>query len=113
LLRASNGAVSELKIKGNLPLGAFEETRYGETEHMVQAGDSVILYTDGVTEAMNKEGVLLGTEQLKRVIASSGEAGPEALLSAVSRAIAEHTDGFPQSDDVAMVCLSVDQEPIN
>jgi serine phosphatase RsbU (regulator of sigma subunit) len=62
---------------------------------------------------MNKDGVLFGTEQLKRVIASSGEGGPEALLSAVSRAIAEHTAGFPQSDDVAMVCLSVDQEPGN
>jgi phosphoserine phosphatase RsbU/P len=111
LLRSRSGAVSELQIKGNIPLGVFENTLYGETEHMVQAGDSVILYTDGVTEAMNKEGVLFGTEQLKRVFASSGKDGPEALLAAVSRAIAEHTAGFPQSDDVAMVCLSVDQEP--
>ena len=60
---------------GNIPIGVFEDSRFGETEHMVQAGDRVMLYTDGVTEAMNKDGILFGAEQLKRVIASSCEGG--------------------------------------
>lgn len=107
LLRSSNGGVSALEIKTDIPLGIFEDHQYGETQHMLKTGDSVLLYTDGVTEAMDKDGKMFGTERLKQVLAAGGK-HPEGILTAINRAVAEHTAGHPQSDDLAMVCLSVD-----
>jgi serine phosphatase RsbU (regulator of sigma subunit) len=107
LLRSADGSVSALKINTSIPLGIFEDQRYGETQHTLKTGDSVLLYTDGVTEAMDKEGQLFGAEQLKQVLATAGK-NPDGILAAINRAVAEHTAGHPQSDDLAMVCLSVE-----
>ncbi len=107
LLRTDDGSVSELEIPGNIPLGVFENNQYVESEHFLKPGDCVLLYTDGVTEAMNQEGELFGSKRLKQVMASSGN-HPGEILSAINRAVAEHAAGFPPSDDLAMVCLAVD-----
>ena len=107
LLRSSNGSVSELKIPRNVALGVLNDCEFGETRHALKAGDSVLLYTDGVTEAMDKAGKMFGVERLKQVMASGGK-HPREILSGINFAVSEHTAGYPQSDDLAMVCLSVD-----
>jgi serine phosphatase RsbU (regulator of sigma subunit) len=107
LLRSGDGGVAALKINTSIPLGIFENHQYGETQHALKAGDSVLLYTDGVTEAMDQEGKMFGTERLKQVLAAGGK-HPDGILAAINRAVAEHTAGYPQSDDLAMVCLAVD-----
>jgi phosphoserine phosphatase RsbU/P len=110
-LRAGDGSVSELKAQGDIPLGVFEDHQYADTELLLKEGDCVLLYTDGVTEAMNKDGAMFGGRRLKQVIASGGKT-PGDILAAVNRAVAEHAAGFPPSDDLAMVCLSVvDRNP--
>ena len=107
LLRAGDGSVSELKNQGGIPLGVFDNHQYTESALLLKPGDCVLLYTDGVTEAMNKDGAMFGVERLKHVIAAGGT-HPGEILSAINRAVAEHAAGFPPSDDLAMVCLSVD-----
>ncbi|MFO7707176.1 MAG: SpoIIE family protein phosphatase [Desulfobacterales bacterium] len=107
LLRAGSGPVSELRIPGNIPLGVFDDYTYAETQHVLKPGDCVLLYTDGVTEAMNPEGTLFGAQRLKQVMASGGN-HPGEILSAINRAVAEHAAGTPPNDDLAMVCLMVD-----
>ncbi|MGE5258028.1 MAG: PP2C family protein-serine/threonine phosphatase, partial [Hyphomicrobiales bacterium] len=96
-----------LSVNTSIPLGIFDDHQYGETQYMLKSGDSVLLYTDGVTEAMDKDGKMFGTERLKQVLASGGNR-PDRILSAINGAVALHTAGHPQSDDLAMVCLSVD-----
>jgi serine phosphatase RsbU (regulator of sigma subunit) len=108
LLCSAAGVVSELSSPGNIPIGVFEDARYSETEHLLQPGDRVLLYTDGVTEAMDRDGRLFGAERLKEVIRTAPNAGPDDMLRAVHSAVAEHASGVPQSDDVAMVCIAVD-----
>jgi serine phosphatase RsbU (regulator of sigma subunit) len=107
LLRSGEGGVSALKTNASIPLGIFEDHPYGETRHTLKPGDSVLLYTDGVTEAMDRDGKMFGAERLKQVLAEGGSR-PDGILAAINRAVAEHTAGHPQSDDLAMVCLSVD-----
>jgi serine phosphatase RsbU (regulator of sigma subunit) len=107
LLRGRDGAVAELKIQSNIPLGVFEDIPYGETHYRLNPGDSVLLYTDGVTEAMDKDGNMFGVERLRQVISSGGQL-PDEILAAIRQAVTQHTSGHPQSDDLAMVCLSVD-----
>ena len=107
LLRSGSGRVSEIKIPRNVALGVLNDCEFGETRHALKAGDSVLLYTDGVTEAMDKAGRMFGVERLKQVMAGAGS-HPGEILSGINFAVAEHTAGHPQSDDLAMVCLSVD-----
>jgi serine phosphatase RsbU (regulator of sigma subunit) len=107
LLRSGDGSVSALKINTSIPLGIFEDHQYGETRHTLKPGDSVLLYTDGVTEAMDRDGKMLGVERLKQVLSAAGK-HPDGILAAINQAVAEHAAGYLQSDDLAMVCLSVD-----
>jgi serine phosphatase RsbU (regulator of sigma subunit) len=107
ILREPDGSVSELQIKRNLPLGVLESCEYRETEHVLKAGDLVLLYTDGITEAMNGAGDMFGAARLKHVVSCGGQ-DPQRLLASISRSVGEHAAGRPQSDDLTMVCLAVD-----
>ncbi len=107
ILRTGENTVSELQIENNLPIGTVADTEYGDTEYMLESGDRIILYTDGVTEAQNKEGGFYGKERLKQVIAYGGES-PEELLMTINKSVLNYSAGFPQSDDLTMVCLAVD-----
>jgi serine phosphatase RsbU (regulator of sigma subunit) len=65
LLRTRRSAIKPLgtEISG-LPLGIQPETRYGQVQTKIEPGDSVILATDGVTEAMNPANEIYGTPRL-------------------------------------------------
>ena len=83
-------------------------------QHTVQIdpGDSVFLYTDGVTEAMDEQGQEFGTGRLLRVLnearvmlddARGAPAGP--LLDAIERALQRYVGETPQADDVTIVAV--------
>ena len=107
ILRTPAGTVSELQIKGNMPLGVLQHCEYSETEYTLKSGDLVLLYTDGITEAMSSSGEMFGAARLKEVVSSGGQ-DPQQLLASISRSVEEHAAGHPQSDDLAMVCFAVD-----
>lgn len=107
ILRTPDGTVSELQIKGNIPLGVLEDYEYGETEYALKSGDLVLLYTDGITEAMSSSGEMFGAARLKEVVSSGGQ-DPRQVLASISRSVEEHAAGHPQSDDLTMVCFAVD-----
>ncbi len=107
ILRTRDGSVSELQIEKNFPLGIVKNKEYSETEYMLKSGDWLILYTDGLTEAMNKKGDMFGMDRLNQVIAR-GDEDPKKLLTTISQSVAEHSADFPQSDDLTMVCLALD-----
>jgi len=107
ILRNGDNTAYELQIKNNFPIGVMEDNEYGDTEYILKCGDRIIVYTDGVTEAMNKEGDMFGTDRLKQAIAHGGES-PEKLLETINQAIEGHSAGYRQSDDLTMVCFAVD-----
>ncbi len=75
----------------------------------VEAGESCLLFTDGVTEAMNKAGDLFGAERLAAVCEENGRdpaAGPAELLPAIREAVLAFGEGEPQTDDITMLCFS-------
>jgi sigma-B regulation protein RsbU (phosphoserine phosphatase) len=107
LVRSAGGSVAELKVPPNLPLGVRDDAAFSEASYALQPGDNVLLYTDGVTEAMDPAGRMFGLKRLRQVVAGGGE-HPRELLAAVGGALAEFTAGHPPSDDQAMVCLEVE-----
>lgn len=71
------------------------------------AGDTIYLYTDGVTEAMDGSGELFGVDRLRRALEFRDETDPEELLSTVSGQISSFVGGAEQSDDITMLGLRI------
>jgi serine phosphatase RsbU (regulator of sigma subunit) len=86
----------EIQIKSGLPLGLFRGEVYEEVEFILHPGETCMLYTDGLTEARNKNGELFGEERLAKLFA----AWPTAKRAA------EAAIQFGQDDDVTVVSFT-------
>jgi sigma-B regulation protein RsbU (phosphoserine phosphatase) len=110
-MRTPLGEVREVSCElGGLPLGMDTGHVYRSCTVELRPGESFLLCTDGVTEAMDHEGRCYGIERLERVMA---EPAPSATLlgKAVLADIDRHTAGAAGSDDVCLVCVRRLAEP--
>ena len=85
--------------------GAFKEAEYRSFTARMAPGDTLFLYTDGVTEAMNRRDEPFGDDALENIISRWNGVEPESLLREVSAAIDDHVEGAAASDDITMACL--------
>jgi len=79
--------------------------RMGEVK--LEAGDILLLYTDGITEAANQQGVLWGEDRLADIIRENADVSAEKVIQKVMQALKEHTNGSPLADDVTLVVCRV------
>lgn len=94
-----------LSCKKCFVLGGMENMKYTSSERMLQKGDRLFIYTDGITEAMNNEGQLYSDLRLKAALNVNKNLGEEALIKAVRNGVKEYVNDAPQSDDITMVVL--------
>ena len=97
-----------LKIEPCLVLGCFKDIKYDEEMITLESGDSIFLYTDGITEAMNIERELFSETRLHKVLIKHRNCSPKELISAVKLEIDVFTEGEEQSDDITMLALKID-----
>jgi phosphoserine phosphatase RsbU/P len=86
-------------------LGATPDVWVEEVEHVLERGDALVLYTDGITETRRGE-ELFGADRRKAALAAAAGASAEELADAVLAAV----DAFraaPSEDDVALLVLRV------
>ncbi len=108
MLRADDGAISELEVDAGLPLGVIDRAVFEVQTHDLGAAPCTLFYyTDGVSEAMNEAGQLFGTQRLREVIAGATQPDPDALLKQVQSAVRDFRGSAPQSDDITMLALSL------
>lgn len=100
-LRADSGEIVPLSAPGFV-LGAFKDIRLEEREITVAPGDSLILFTDGVTEARNVNGQLFGEERLQRAITADPNASAQQMLQTIVSAVEDFMGAAPQSDDLTL-----------
>ena len=93
------------KIRAGFVLAGMEGIRYRCGSMQLEPGDKIFQYTDGVTEATNREMELYGMERLGEVLSKNGAASPETLLSSVKEDIDAFVGDAPQFDDITMLCL--------
>jgi len=93
-----DGSIQELSSHG-LPLALFPGKPYGSSRLILELGECVTLYTDGVTEANNADGEEFGLPRLKEFL--SGQCGqePVEIETALARALEAHAAGEPFADD--------------
>ena len=113
-----NGVAEYVIVKPDLVLAGIEGMRYREQTLMLQKGDILYLYTDGVTEAMDAGDNQYGEGRLKDLL-SFGEnipapddqyGMPGTICNMVSRDVAKFAAGVEQSDDITMLCIRYLQE---
>lgn len=105
LLRASDGTVSKIGFaEAGLPLGVVDDYSYNSKSLQLKPGETMLLYTDGVSEAMDGEQQLFGTERLiKLMSANSGSA--QDVGYGIVESVNRFTDGQAQRDDICMLVL--------
>ncbi len=102
-LRHEDGRLERLDVAGGLPLGVSEEACYVTGDSRIGPGDSLLVLSDGVTEAMAPDGTLFGDSGVAGWLAEA----PKALASLVE-AVRAHEAGGPTSDDLAALLLRID-----
>jgi phosphoserine phosphatase RsbU/P len=95
-----------MTVAPGLVLGIKPDYRYASTVLRLAAGDILLLYTDGVTEAMNATGECFGTDRLLRASRLAGTATPRCLVEAVVAAVAAHVQAAEPSDDLTLLAVA-------
>jgi sigma-B regulation protein RsbU (phosphoserine phosphatase) len=91
--------------KGGLILGAFGEATFEEETLQLDPGDTLVVFSDGVTEALNAEGVEFGEERLQSCVTINRELGPQDLLNRILNTVREFSANTTQSDDLTVLVL--------
>jgi sigma-B regulation protein RsbU (phosphoserine phosphatase) len=104
LLRA-NGGAAWLEGTDGVLLGAMEEMDYAMKRIVLKSGDGLLLYSDGVTEAMDESGALYSEERLLALAQGMGQATASDLVQGVLHNVLDFTGAAPQTDDIAMMMV--------
>lgn len=100
-----DGRVELLHSADGPPLCVLDDFEYPVRQYQLQPGESLCLTTDGIGEAMNKDGQLYGNERLDRLLAGLAAAAPCAVVQAVRDDVRRHVDGAEASDDLTLLVL--------
>jgi sigma-B regulation protein RsbU (phosphoserine phosphatase) len=106
LRKSSTGEISQLAIEeSGLPLGIMEEYEYESITVDLEPGDLMLMYTDGINEAMDSEGNQLSTNRMIEEIRQGQAKTPEAVGNQVCEIVARHAGLEPAIDDMCLVCI--------
>ena len=108
ILSRADGSPAELTTVHGVPVGMLKDEQYGFDAVLLNPGDKVIAYTDGITEAENPREEQFGSERLKQLIGSSGNAVlPSELVNDVIGAATVFTEGQESADDMTIWCFQL------
>lgn len=100
-----NGRFEAVRIKPCFVLAGMEDMQYKAGSIMMQPGDKIFQYTDGVTEATNPENELFGMERLSDSLNRVKDKEPKDIIASVKQDIDAFVGNAPQFDDITMLCL--------
>ena len=99
------GALEMLAHKHGPALGILEEIDYGSDKIILQSGDMLVMYTDGVSEAMNGLNEMYGVQRLEQAIVGNENAKGEEILKGIMIEVEQFVSGAEQSDDITMLAV--------
>lgn len=106
ILARNDGATEMLTTKSVL-LGAFDFVQYKPRQTRLQAGDVVVMYTDGVTEAVNVQNEMFSDERLEKLVCASLALSAEQIKQRILDEVLQFTHGLPQGDDITLIVLKM------
>lgn len=105
LIRRRDGGVEWLALPAGVVLGVAAEATYATSTITLEPGDTLLAYTDGVTEAHDPHAALYSDEALFALIAAQTDGVPAALVAAVLQSVNAHIGTAQQSDDITVLAL--------
>ena len=109
LLISEDGKRLELlKVESNLPVGVMKGWEYKSQENTIDSGTTIFLYTDGLTEAEDKDHGQFGEERMMNIarkIYADGKNTPKELIKQMVKAVRSFVGGAEQSDDLTMMAI--------
>jgi serine phosphatase RsbU (regulator of sigma subunit) len=110
LIRRASGQVGEIGAPGTL-VGVWPDPRLADVPLHLEPGDTLVLYTDGITEARpTLTRRIFGERRLAHLLATSGELDASATIELIARAADTHANGAAR-DDTALLALRVPPPP--
>ena len=103
----ADGRVEAVEADINLVLGALEGIPYKRNKMTLQPGDTLVMYTDGVTEAESVAKELYGEPQLEAELATLKGASSRQIVEAINQSVKEYAGEAPQSDDVTQLVIKM------
>jgi serine phosphatase RsbU (regulator of sigma subunit) len=107
LIRRADGSVRACELTPGMALGIEPDRAYAATEHPVGGGDTLLFYTDGLTEAMDPGGEEFGFERVIEVASGRADGEAAALNLALREAVCRHRAGREVSDDFTLLAVEV------
>ena len=104
LLIRHDGSTSHLST-GGLLMGFDPNATYQHGVETLTAGDVLVLYTDGITEAMDAEGREFGPEGLSSTVSASRDLSAADIVSSVMKAVSLHSEAEARRDDQTLVVV--------
>jgi sigma-B regulation protein RsbU (phosphoserine phosphatase) len=92
---------------GGIVLGMLAQMPYQEERVQLRPGDLLLMFSDGITEAMNEGEEEFGEERLIKLLTDSHNLSPELLLERILAEVSTFTGGVPQQDDMTLVAIKL------
>ena len=106
LIVHADGSSTVLAMTGGVALGVVPSIQYEQTTVALSPGDTILLYTDGITDATNEEGEFFGLERLQATFAGNPPRDSRAANDAVFEALENFVGDAAQADDITCLALS-------
>jgi len=101
----SAGGDPQYEPPGGMPLGVFEDAQFGERKIQLKVGETLLVYTDGVTEAMNEARDLFGEERLLQAVTNRASLTAEKLTESVVENVEDFVREAERSDDITLLAI--------
>jgi sigma-B regulation protein RsbU (phosphoserine phosphatase) len=112
LLRHPDGTVRVMATENGPALGIDAGVDYRLTEGFMAPGDTLVLYTDGVTEAAAADGSLFGLERLRTLLGESPDGEPATLVGRILATINTDSGAFHTADDLTVLAISLNPSEV-
>ena len=109
VLRPKKGSceIFQLPTTG-IPLGISADSQFASATFQCEIDDVLVAYTDGITEAENRQHELWGQQRLEALLKSCSRKGPKEIINAILEQVSTFANGQPQHDDITLLVMRVE-----
>ena len=104
---STTGSVHRLDAVGGVPLGMLDHVEYEEATIEMAPGRTLLLYTDGITDARDPDGDMFGIDRVERALARCA-GGPESIVKSITDPLARHAADVRPGDDQTIIAIRAD-----
>lgn len=105
LILHADGSVERMPFSSGMALGLWDPVTLDEKEILLKSGDSIILYTDGMTDCRNPDGEAFGLERIKNLVSSLPKLNAQQICDTMLETLITYQNGSKQDDDVTLVAI--------